>query len=243
MRLHQKTIILGAAAALSTASAAAEDLFPGSLTGSAALTTEYVFRGISQTDEDPAVQASLDYAVDIFENGSLYLGIWGSNVDFNDGDEAHVEIDLYGGIKGKLDGFAWDLGLIYYAYPGADNRLDYDFVEGKASLGHDFGFASLTGTIFYSPDFFAGSDDAVYLLGQLAVPLPHDFALSAQIGHQWVSDNDRFGLPDYLTWGIGLSWTIKGITLAASYFDTDISGSRCEQICDARAVVSVSASF
>ena len=234
---------LGLAAFAGTAGAA-EPAFPGSLSGTVAFATEYVFRGISQTDEEPAVQASLDYSIGPAEGTSLYLGAWGSNVDFNDDDQAHLELDLYGGIKGKLAGLGWDLGAIYYAYPGAADRLDYDFVEGKAALGYDFGPAALTGSAFYSPDYFAGSGDAVYLLGQVAVPLPYGLALTGQVGHQWVEDNARFGLPDYLTWSAGLGWTVvEGLTLGVAYHDTDIGGARCDQICDGRLVASVTATF
>ncbi len=67
-----------------------------SLSASAAFTTDYVFRGISQTDQNPAVQASLDASYGIF-----YIGMWGSNVDFGAGpagqDIANVEIDYYAG--------------------------------------------------------------------------------------------------------------------------------------------------
>jgi uncharacterized protein (TIGR02001 family) len=64
-----------------------------SLTG----TSDYVFRGISQTDNDPTIQGAIDLGYGIF-----YLGAWGSGVDFDDefgNDLDHGEIDYYAGIK------------------------------------------------------------------------------------------------------------------------------------------------
>ena len=91
------------------------------------LTSDYVFRGISQTDAHPAFQGALSFG----QTAGLYLGLSGSNVDFNDGDEASVEIDLSGGYKWDWGPVSLDGGVIYYAYPGASGRLDYDYWEGK----------------------------------------------------------------------------------------------------------------
>ena len=77
-------------------------------------TTDYVFRGISQNGEDPAAQGGADMSCGIF-----YAGVWGSTVDF-----APYEVDLYGGIKKDLGFAEVDLGVIYYAYPGADDLPD-----------------------------------------------------------------------------------------------------------------------
>ncbi|MFO1113370.1 MAG: TorF family putative porin [Rhodospirillales bacterium] len=78
------------------------------------------------TDNDPAVQGSLEYSYNTgFYNITPYIGFWGSNVDFDDGGNAHLELDTLFGFRGDLldTGVSWDLGGIYYAYPGA-GRLD-----------------------------------------------------------------------------------------------------------------------
>ena len=113
---------------------AAEESIPGDFSTTIGFVSEYSFRGISQSDEHPALQGSVDWS---HESG-VYAGIWGSNVDFNDGDEASVEADIYAGYSGELEGFTYDIGAIYYAYPGADSDLDYDFVEAALSAGYDF---------------------------------------------------------------------------------------------------------
>src|SRR3546814_12414933 len=92
--------------------AIAESPIPGTFAANVALGTDYVFRGISQTDEEPTVQGGFDWSHD----SGIYLGIWGSNVDFDDGDEAHLETDIYGGWKPTWNGFTFDVGGIYYLY-------------------------------------------------------------------------------------------------------------------------------
>ena len=91
-------------------------------------TSDYVFRGISQTDNDPTIQGGLD-----FSYGILYAGAWASGLDFGgtqapgDGLDAQVEIDWYGGIKptwnSPLGTVNLDFGVIYYSYPGATDFL------------------------------------------------------------------------------------------------------------------------
>src|SRR3546814_7945837 len=97
----------------------------------------------------------------------IYLGIWGSNVDFDDGDEAHLETDIYGGWKPSWNGFTFDVGGIYYLYPAADSDLNYDYFEGKLGASYDFDVVETGVTRFYSPNFFGGADDAIYLSGDV----------------------------------------------------------------------------
>ena len=118
----------GFAAAFVTLSAshAAEPLIeekaiPGEFSANVGLFSEYYFRGISQTDDAPALQGGLDWYATVDEGNGLgvYLGVWGSNVDFNEAagiDGATVEIDYYGGLTGDIGSTAlsWDVGFIYY---------------------------------------------------------------------------------------------------------------------------------
>lgn len=134
---------------------------------------------------------------------SLYLGVWGSNVDFNEAagfDGATVEVDLYGGLKGSISdtGISWDVGLIYYTYPGAAGSLNYDFVEVQGSLGYDFGVASVTASYNYSPDYFGASDGASYpkLAVDVPVPMIKGLGLSAYVAKQFIDDEAAFGVSD-----------------------------------------------
>ena len=112
---------------------------PGTFSANVGLTSEYLFRGLSQTDDAPALQGGFDYEVSLAKPVALYLGVWGSNVDFNEGagvDGATIEIDWYGGLRGNIGDTAlgWDVGFIYYSYPGAASSLNYDFIEAQAAL-------------------------------------------------------------------------------------------------------------
>lgn len=216
---------------LMTLPAAAQEkkLNPGTFSGNVALTNEYYFRGISQTDDAPAIQGGFDYNVDLDENFSLYAGVWGSNVDFNEAppvDGATIEIDFYGGITTSIadTGISLDVGFIYYTYPGADSSLNYDFWEIQTALGYDFGLASVTGSINYSPENFGKSGSAVYYKLGVDVPVLKDKAtLSAYVARQTIQDNAAFGVPDYTEWNVSVGTSIAGFDVSLAYSDTDVS--------------------
>lgn len=239
----KKFLLLSVATLSLSAPARAQDAIPGDFSTTIGFASEYSFRGIAQSDEHPALQGAIDWS---HESG-FYAGIWGSNVDFNDGDEASVEADIYAGYSGEIEGFTYDLGGIYYAYPGADSDLDYDFAEAAASVGYDFGVAALSTAVNYSPDYFAGSNDATYLAAYADVPLPFlplDTKLGANAGHQWIDDNDAFGVEDYMDWGIGLSANVEGFDIGVKYIDTDLDETEdCADGCEKRVIFSLSKSF
>ena len=139
----------------------------------------------------------------------------------------------------------YDLGGIYYLYPGSnDNQNDYNYFEAAFALGYDFDVAALSASINYSPDYFAGSDDSVYLASNLDIPLPFlplETPLNGSVGYQWIEDNDAFGTPDYLDWGVGISSNIEGFDVGVRYIDTNLDEpSECADGCDGRVLVSVS---
>ena len=131
-------------------------------------TTEYVFRGISQTKEGPAIQGGYDLTCNIF-----YAGVWASNLDWGGtglfgfpGNEAvaNIEMDWYLGIKPVTGRITWDLGVIYYTYPnsaqfGLDGSLDvtkrdYNYLELKVGASAEIWKDGTVGvTVFYSPDY------------------------------------------------------------------------------------------
>jgi uncharacterized protein (TIGR02001 family) len=201
--------------------------------------TEYSFRGITQSDENPAIQGGFDVA---HESG-IYAGIWGSNVDFNDNSEASSEMDLYAGFASSINQFSYDLGLIYYAYPGAADSLNYDFWEIALSMGYDFESFSASASVNYSPEYFGDSGDAVYYAAGVDVPLPAQFSLSGHVGHQTIDDNNSFG-PDYTDWSLGLGYSFVDFDFSLQYVDTDLKeGVECAGGCDARAIFGISRTF
>jgi len=176
-------------------------------------TSDYDFRGISQSAKDPALQASLDYAMD---NG-WYVGAWASNVDF--GDDTDYEIDLYTGFSGGGDGsLLWDVGLIYYAFPDSS---EYDFLEAYAGIGNEW----LEGKLWYANDYGGdetdGNTSAFYLEGNATIALPRDFSLLLHVGlstgDYW---DDEFG-DDLIDYSIGVGYTLGNFELALKYIDAE----------------------
>lgn len=119
--MFKKTLLAGfVAAALTPAAALAADATPQhTFTGNVGLFSQYIFRGLTQTDREPAIQGGFDYA----HAGGLYLGTWASNISWLRDSGAYRtggsgEFDFYGGFKPTLGDFTFDVGTLYYYYPG-----------------------------------------------------------------------------------------------------------------------------
>jgi uncharacterized protein (TIGR02001 family) len=206
-----------AASALIPAGASADGL-PGELSANVALTTNYVFRGITQTDDGPAIQGGFDYAQGIF-----YAGTWGSSVDF--GDDTTMELDLYAGIAPSYNDISFDFGVLYYAYPDSPELPtgSQDFVELYGGASYPIGPVEVGGTIAYSPDFYGEIGDAFYY--QLTAGLD----LSEFTGVEGLGIDGAYGFSrfdddmlgdDYDDWNIGLTVSALGLDFDLRYFDT-----------------------
>ena len=210
------------------------------LTYNFSATSEYVFRGFSQSAENPAVQAGADLTYKWF-----YAGIWGSLIDFGkDGnfpnfDVAHTEIDYYVGIKPVVGKITFDLGVIYYTYPsardgGAFASLELDYVELKVGAsGEIWKDGTLTVTGFYSPEYTNKTGSVWTVEGTFAQNLPKigeiTPSISGTLGYQ-AGDSLRYnalignGSDDYLYWnaGVGLGFGDR-FSLDFRYWDTNVS--------------------
>lgn len=256
MQRALKSAAAGLAAAFITLSApqAAEPLideksFPGEFSANVGLYSEYYFRGVSQTDDAPALQGGIDWSATVDEGTGIgvYLGVWGSNVDFNEGagvDGATVEIDYYGGLTGNIgsSGLSWDIGFIHYTYPGAAGSLNYDFTEAQGALSFDFGVAAATVSVNYSPENFGESGAAFYPKLGIDVPVGKYLTLSGHVAKQYIDDNTTFGLPDYVDYSVGATVNIAGFDLNLTWSDTDLSETECGDACG-MVLLSVSRSF
>ncbi len=230
------------AATLPAAPALANDSIE--LSGNVGFVSQYSFRGIAQSDESVALQGGFDVA----HTSGIYAGMWGSNIDFNSTDNADLEVDLYGGYSGDFKGISYDIGAIYYAYPGADSGTNYNFWEAAVALGYDFGAFSASASINHSPNFFGDSGDAQYYALGVDVPLPKDITFSAHVGHQDIDNNTRFGVDDYTDWSLGFGYTFKNFDLSATYVDTNLGDNAsvagdCADGCDSRVIFGISRSF
>jgi len=202
-------------------------------------TSDYVFRGISQTDNDPTIQGSVGIGYGIF-----YAGAWGSGLDFaalpppdGTGDEAQLEIDYYAGIKPTWGPATFDFGIIYYTYPGYNPGFNPEVLELKAGVSGEI-LPKLTAgaTVYYSPDV----NDLEYFVweGTLAYALPKvwifDPVVSGTVGHyDW-----EHGGTDYTYWNAGLALVVDKLTFDFRYWDTDASSTLCTYTCDERFVFS-----
>lgn len=221
---------------------------PGEFSATLTGTSNYVFRGITQSDNDVAIQGSFGYSVGLTKSVNLDLSVWASSIDFNDGDQATVEVDYTGGFSGSIGNFSWAAVAIYYSYPSAAGRLNYDYVEGGLSGGYDFGLASVTAAVNYSPDYFASTGAAWYKSVDVSIPikLPASPTIGLHIGHQDIANNAGFGTPDYVDWSVGLGVKVEGFDIEVKYTDTDLRKAECfggTKFCSSMAIVTVSRSF
>jgi uncharacterized protein (TIGR02001 family) len=214
-------------------------------------TSDYVFRGVSQTDNDPTIQGGIDLGY-----GILYVGAWGSGLDFGgtvipgDGLDAQTEIDWYGGIKptwnSPFGAMNLDFGVIYYTYPAATDFLaELDYVEAKAGYSWSPLHPKLTtGTIVYYSGNYFGSTGPVWTIETLAAwELPQVWVftpvINGLVGWQKGDANDGYILnanpvdPDheYYYWNAGLALTVEKITFDFRYWDTNIGGDAFGPIC------------
>lgn len=197
--------------------------------GSVAITSDYVFRGISQNDQDPALQAGLEYSAD----SGFYAGTWGSNVSwlsdltaFGTPVSNSLELDVYGGYRGKFsEKVAFDVGALYYWYPG-DYPDGFNSPDtGEVYAGVTFGpFASTTFSVKYSyalTDLFgyADSDGSGYLDGNVNWEFVPGWTLNVHGGKQWVENN---AIAEYADWKVGVTKGFaNGFSAALAYSDTD----------------------
>ena len=211
MRLQVSCAALAAAlATFAAGSASAQDV---DIAFNAAVTSDYVFRGYSQTDEDPALQAGVDLTF-----GSWYAGAWASNVDF--GDDTDAEIDLYGGIRTEAGGFALDFGVVGYGYVNEPSAADYNYVELKAAASRAIGPVTAGVAFYYSPDFFGADGEAFYTEANAAFSPAPGWTVSGAVGKQVLDIN-----ADYTTWNAGVAWAFtENLVADVRYHDTDVDG-------------------
>jgi uncharacterized protein (TIGR02001 family) len=191
--------------------------------------TDYVFRGFSQTDEDPSVFGGVDATI-----GIGYVGIWASNVDFGNGTDA--EFDVYAGVKPTVGAVTFDIGVIYYGYLDQPSGSNEDYWEGKVAASVPAGPATLGVAVYYSPEFFGKTGEAFYYEANAAVAVPDTkFSFSGAIGRQEVDK-----AIDYTTWNAGVGFALTDhVGLDLRYFDTNVSKAASGGLADSRVVAGI----
>lgn len=207
------------------------------LSGTVGVVSDYDFRGISLSAKDPALQGSIDWAA---ESG-FYVGAWGSNIDYGQGVDGDIEIDLYAGYAGETEaGLGWDVGLVYYTYPGSDDISDYPELYGALSYKW-FEFKQ-----WYSNDLSGTDLDGWYTEGNASFELPANFGLNLHLGYNY---GDAFDDTEYMDYSIGVAYTLGNFDLELKWVDNDLSNgdilySRDDVFnSEGRAIFSVSTTF
>jgi uncharacterized protein (TIGR02001 family) len=193
-------------------------------TGSVSVVNDYLFRGLSQTNRDPALQGGIEFD----QASGWYVGGWGSNISWLSDTStsaapvsSSLEVDLYTGWRGHFSSdWTYDAGLYEYDYPGSYARgytRPYT-LEGYAALG----WKSVT--LKYSESFgnlfgFAGSRHSSYLDLSWNWEFVPGWVLNTHAGHQQVAQHPGYGYSD---WKVGVTRNLAhGWSLALGYYDTD----------------------
>ena len=210
------------------------------------LASDYRTRGISQTQNDPAVQAGATLA----HSTGLYLGAWTSNVDFGGGLKTRQEVDYYGGwLWEATDDVNLDIGYLKYTYP-KESRFNQSEVYGILSVyGVKLG-------VYYSDDApgIESEQNSLYSYVGYETQLPYDTGLKLRYGNMDFKDpylysSSGHAEDSYREWEVKLTHELVGVMLGVAYIDTDLSKSQCtsnwgyDDVCSATVVASVSKSF
>jgi uncharacterized protein (TIGR02001 family) len=191
------------------------------VTGGATLTTDYRFRGESQTNRDVAVQATAT----VQHKSGFYASFWGSSIDDYVANGSDAELDLIAGYRKSFHGTTVDGGVLYYVYPG-NGGANTDFFEPYLSVAHTYGplSAKIGGNFAWKQSGLGLTGDrrgGVYGYAELAAAIPKTpVTVTGHLGHSFVRNYITFG-ERYTDWSVTAAYTIKQVTLGVAYVDTD----------------------
>lgn len=192
-----------------------------STSANVALTTDYKFRGISQSDESAALQGGFDLS---HESG-FYVGAWASSVDFDTnggGLDGSLELDYYLGYSAAIgeSDFSYDVGVMAYTYPGdSGTDGDYNEVYGKLS------WQDLTVGVIYSDDYYAETGKFTYLFADYSYALPMELSLGLHLGYNDLDKDGGFlsdGQDSYTDYSVSVSRDFMSLNFSIAYTGTDL---------------------
>ncbi|MDE2404054.1 MAG: TorF family putative porin [Sphingomonadales bacterium] len=170
--------------------------------------TDYVWRGFSQTNQNPAV-----FAVVNLSSHGFYLGAETENVKFAN---IRQEYDVWGGYVLPIGPAKLDVGFVRYGYVDAATKIDT--LEGKVALSGNIGPVNAHVAGYYTGNYFGSGHHAFYTEVGGAIPVLPKVTASAAFGHQQVSNSTA----SYNTWNLGASYAaLPGVSIGLRYHDTD----------------------
>lgn len=202
------------------------------------IATEYLYRGITQTNEDPTIQGGMDYS----HSSGFYAGTWASNLEFNPSttDAASLEMNFYGGYGFDFAGLSYDVGYLYYLYTGQNEDAaggDYDFWEIYGSISKAFEGSlapSVSVGFAWSPDFYGEDGDGIYINSSIGISLPAGINPYVNIGYQDVSGDETTPAGfDYWHYAVGASKSFGAFTFDISWNEADNYCSGDQSACEA----------
>lgn len=235
--------LIGALSLLTAGSVAAQEKKPDNeFTGNVSLTTDYRYRGISQTRLKPALQGGVDY---VNNPSGIYLGAWASTIKWvkDGGGDGQIEIDLYGGKRGELTkDINYDVGAIAYIYPSSALTPNPNTVElygqlsyGPAYIKYSHGVSNLFG--------FADTKNSGYLDVGANIDAGSGYTINLHLGRQTVKNLGAASFTDYKV-GVTKDFGICTVAFAVIGADTKFyTGPNSKNLGKTSAVLSVSKTF
>jgi uncharacterized protein (TIGR02001 family) len=195
----------------------AEDAAASTVTFNAAVTSDYRYRGLSQTKIKPALQGGADYT---HTASGLYAGVWASTIKWTGdlGADGDVEIDLYGGKRGELAaGLSYDVGGLYYAYPGYDLEPDANTFELYGQLGYGPAYIKYSHS---TTNLFGTSDTkgSGYVDLGANIEITPGLVMNLHAGRQIIKNYDDLSYNDYK---IGFTKDLGFVSLQVAVVNTD----------------------
>lgn len=228
----KKTVIAALLTNSLMGTAYAETTYSATISG----TNDYVFNGVSQTDEKPAIQVGMGAD---FGNG-FYAGTWASNVDFGDDDDAQEEWDFYAGYTADFaEGWNYDLTVNQYTYIG---ESDYNYPEVSASI--------TAPTMTMLKAWYTWEQGGVNDLEHMYVELHQAYQINdiwgleaAYVYNKALSGPGAStyydGRDNYKNWLVGVTASYNSFDFALNYQDTTMD----MDIADSRVIFSVTKNF
>lgn len=212
-----------------------------SVTGNAAIVSDYRNRGISRSDNHPAIQGTLK----LQHESGVFAGAQASTIDLKSDKDANVEAVLFGGYAGNFSTIEYNAKVSYNAYPGGDND-DLAYWEFAITGGYDFDvfYGSLTWA--FSPDYINGSGPTFSYGADVSVPFPGtDFSAKGHLGYTFIDKEKKYA-EDYADWSLGVwyKWAnFYNTNVGLTYSDTDLSKGECVDRCGATGILTLSKEF